>query len=219
MTDSPWAKEGTVSIKGARNPVIGAGGMRGNSGGVADVPGVAGVGGARAQPDMPEDGAPLPHILIRWDSAAPIYEACSSGGLETYLFSCYSKLLYLSGMPKKFDELAHEYYIIGMSNYPNDLSGRDRDAPQHSAAADAALGRMGERIRLATALKRKGKDALEPAKVLVLPAGSSLLVMLFFPRSTSVSLEDKEVSLESSDGVIEVRCRFKLKPMLRNGSL
>jgi hypothetical protein len=33
-----------------------------------------------------------PEILVRWDSAVPILEACSHGGMERHLFTCASKL-------------------------------------------------------------------------------------------------------------------------------
>ena len=164
------------------------------------------------------DSSPsAPQIQVRWDSAAPVYEACAKGGMERHLFSCSSKLLYLSGLGKKFDELRKEFYIVGMSNYPKALRGED--APQHSEAANAALDRMSRRIQQTTFLKRKGKPPSKPSYIVALPAGPALLLMVFFPRTDALSLADKEVVFESTNGTIDVKATFNLRRMLYQGKL
>jgi len=193
VTDSPWAREVTAHIKG--------------SDALFDTPLAAGT------------PSPAPRIVVRWDSAVPVREACSKGGMERYLFSCASKLLFLSGLSKKFEELSKEFYIVSMSNYPNTLPAKDRDAPQHSEAANAALERLSERVQHRTFLKRKGKDPIKPARVVTLPAGQTLLLMVFFPRAASLTLDDKEVSFESADGTVEVRTKFNLGKMIYGGRL
>jgi hypothetical protein len=208
VTDSPWAKEAGVHVRGGAIPNVETGPV---SGGLDD-PGSSVNGRARA-----DSSAPAPEILVRWDSAAPVYEACSKGGMERHLFSCASKLLYLSGLGKKFDELRQDFYIVSMSNYPKTLRGED--APEHSEAANAALERWSRRVQQATFLKRKGKSPSKPAYVVTLPAGQAMLLMVFFPRTEVLSVADKEVSFESSDGTIEVKATFNLRKMVFQGKL
>src|SRR5437762_3446879 len=138
VTDSPWAREANVTIKGDGGALIATA-----SGPFGQASGESGERGGATAAGIPA----VPKIVVRWDSAAPVCEACARGGLERYLFSCYSKLMYLSGLSAKFDELSKGFYILSMSNYPKSPLGRDGDAPQHSGASNAALERMGERLR------------------------------------------------------------------------
>ena len=70
-----------------------------------------------------------------------------------------------------------------------------------------------------TILKRTGTTKLLPAQVLVLPAGQTLLTIIFFPRSAALALDDKEVVLEMSDKRIDVKSRFNLTKMIYQGRL
>src|ERR1700688_1948884 len=191
VTDSPWAKEANVTTKGTDGTLPGT--ASGPFGGVSSESGETGPasrigGGSATAGAIPA----APNIIVCWDSAAPVCEACAQGGLKIYLFSCYSKLMYLSGLSARFDELSKAFYILSMSNYPKPPLGRDGDAPQHSAASNAALERMGQRLQQTTFIRRKGKAPLRPDKVLVLPAGHALLPVVFFPRTDSIALDDKE---------------------------
>jgi hypothetical protein len=193
VTNSPWAKQASVQIKGSDVPPLIAG-------------------------STPPAAPATPQILVRWDSALPVCEACEKGGLERPLFSCTSKLLYLSGLSRKFAELAKDFYVVSMSNYPKPVS-EWREDPQHSPAATAALERIAQRIQQAALLKPKGRTAIAPAHAVALPAGHVLLVMVFFSRTAPLTIEDKEVSFESSDGTIEIRSKFDLRRMVYNGKL
>jgi hypothetical protein len=128
--------------------------------------------------------------------------------------------LYLSDLGSKFDELSREFYIVSMSNYPNTASaGQDGSAPQHSAAANTALERLGGRLQQATFLKLAAKAALRPSRVAALPAGRVLLVVFFFPRSEPITAHDKEVLMESSDGTMQIKAKFNLQKMVYKGRL
>jgi hypothetical protein len=185
--------------------------MHDMGGGSARLDGVSAINGAPA----------VQHIVVRWDSAVPVSEACGKGGLEEKeLFSCASKLFYLSGLSQKFEELAKEFYIVSVSNYPKRLaSRRAEEAPQHSAAANAALEQMGQRIQQRTVIKRKGKSPFKPAHVMVLPAGRVLLLIVLFPRSEAVTLDDRQLLFQLTDDMIEVESRFSLKRMVYKGIL
>jgi hypothetical protein len=220
VTDSPWAKEAAVSFKGnAKLPVASRGGLAGRSAADASDPALgdrASNAGARPEVFTDSSSAPPP-VVVRWEAARPVCEACARGGMDRYLFSCTSKILYLSDLERKFDELAQAFYILSMSNYPN--PGQRADPPQHSSAAAAALERMSSRIQQSAFLKRAGKTPIEPSKVVILPAGRALLVILFFPRSEPITLADKEVVFDSEGETIVVKSRFNLGRMVYKGRL
>ena len=199
VTDSPWAREANVRVRAERIENI-----------VTMPMARGGIDPAVTQPIA------APQILVRWDSAAPVCEACSRGGMERPLFSCVSKLLYLWRLSDKFEKLQEEFYIISMSNYP---VPQGADAPQHSEAAKAALERLSTRIQHATFLKRKARSPLKPARVVALPAADKLLLMVFFPRTENLSATDKEVLFVSTDGTIELSARFDLRRMVYRNEL
>jgi hypothetical protein len=199
VTDSPWAREAQVRLRSEAIDKF------------VTIPAARdGVEPAGTPPIV------MPEILVRWDSAAPVCEACARGGMDRPLFSCVSKLLYLSSLSDKFITLQEEFYIVTMSNYP---APQGANAPQHSEAANAALERLSGRIQQATLLKRKGRNPLKPDHVAALPAGDKLLLMVFFPRTAALSVADKEILFESNDGTIEISARFDLRKMIYRDAL
>ena len=217
-TDSPWAREANVSLKGLNLPLASrnAPGRRA-PGPLEEQPGVSGrpSGGYAEASDRA-----MPTIVVRWESATPVSEACAKGGMDPYLFSCTSKLLYLSGLAQKFTDLAREFYIVSMSNYPN-LAGEGKagDAPQHSAAANAALESLAHSLQQTTFLRRGTKTPIQPAHAVALPAGRVLLIIFFFPRTEPISLADKEIGFTSSNGAMDVKTKFSLQKMVFRGRL
>jgi hypothetical protein len=207
VADSPWAREARVRLANQGMADIGA--TRSQGGPSSEQPPVdARMAGT------PSSGGP--QILVRWESALPVYEACSRGGMEQPLFSCVSKLLYLSNLGGKFDLLRQNFYILSMSNYPPLPSDR---APQHSEAANAALERMSQIIQQSTFLKRNGKRPFQAESVMTLPAGNTVLVIALFPRTESLSLADKKISFESADPRFEISASFNLARMAYQGRL
>jgi hypothetical protein len=78
---------------------------------------------------------------------------------------------------------------------------------------------MAQRIQRAAFLKWKGHPPVQADRVKALPAGQALLVMVFFPRSANLTLDDKEVMFESSDGTLEMTSRFNLRKMVYKSKL
>ncbi|MFL6417080.1 MAG: hypothetical protein ACJ74Y_15565 [Bryobacteraceae bacterium] len=224
ITDSPWAKPVLLRMnaedwppRDSRPRADSAGGM-----GAEGAPARTNPGGGIQNTATGEARGSTDRLrsVVRWDSAAPVREACARAGMESYSFSCYSKIMFVSGQAEKFDTLAKEFYILTVSDYPEDaLPRRDRDLPQHSSAANTAFERLGERIKAKTLLKRKGKENIAPEKVIVLPAGQTLLVIAFFPRSASVNVQDGSVVFESIRDPVVIRARFNLTKMVLNGKL
>jgi hypothetical protein len=213
VTDSPWAKPVTLGAKGD-DWVEGS-----NQSSLSKAP-VDRTGPSSVGADVNPNRAARSQSVVRWDSSSPVQEACAKAGMEPYAFSCYSKIMLVSGQSEKFDALAKDFYILTVSNYPKAaLPRRDQDAPQHSSESNAALERLGERLRSKTLLKRKAKESIAPEKVLVLPAGQALLVVVFFSRSASISPDDGNVVVELIQDPVEIRVRFNLKKMTVNGRL
>ncbi len=213
ITDSPWAKPVNLGMKGEDWA------EEGNPSRLSNTP-TAGTGPSSMRTEGNPNSAARSQSVVRWDSSSPMRDACAKAGMEPYAFSCYSKIMLVSGQSEKFDALAKEFYILTVSNYPKDaLPRRDQDAPQHSSEANAALERLGQRLKSKTVLRRKGKESIAPEKVLVLPAGQSLLVVVFFSRLASITLDDGNVVFESIHDLVEIRSRFNLKKMTLNGRL
>jgi len=119
VTDSPWAKEAAVSFKGNANlPVA-------SRGGLAAARGERASNAAGAGPEIFTDTSSTPPpVVVRWEAARPVCEACARGGMDRYLFSCTSKILYLSDLERKFDELAQAFYILSMSKLSKSRAAR-----------------------------------------------------------------------------------------------
>jgi hypothetical protein len=217
ITDSPWAKPVTLRVQGddwegrdrrLENP------------GAPETPSASPTRAptGRADPDSRPNSVARPALIVRWDSAAPVREACAKAGLQPYAFSCYSTIMFASGQADKFDALTRDFYILTVANYPRTvLPRRDQGAPQHSAEANAALERLGDRLKTKTILKRNGKQDIVPEKVL--PAAQSLLEVFFFSRSASINTQDRTVAFECSLDPVEIRSRFNLSKMTFDGKL
>src|SRR5215469_805398 len=151
VTSSPWAKTVNVHLPADTLPTSGSG-----------PPGAGGRQDPRAtKQDDNESSGVITHILVRWDSALPISEACSRGSnTEKDLFSCAAKLFSLSVLGKKFEEMRKGFYILSLTNYPITLRGKE--AIQHSDAGNAALERMCRRMEQTTYLKPKSRPAFRP---------------------------------------------------------
>jgi hypothetical protein len=220
VTDSPWAKEAHISVQGDMGAIVDTA-QSGRPGSVSADPSLSDPGVKHDMGGGMASAPTLQHIVVRWDSALPVSEACAQGDLEEKdLFSCASKLFYLSGLSKKFEDLAKEFYVVSVSNYPKMLAPRGaQEAPQHSAAANAALEQMGQRIQQRTVIKRKGKSPFKPAHVVVLPAGRVLLLIVLFPRSEALTLDDHELLFQLTDETVEIASRFNLRKMVYKGIL
>jgi hypothetical protein len=214
VTDSPWAKAAEVDWK------TGPGAMFESPDNLpADTPGTRSSNGPAAVQHQASRPA-SPKVIVRWDSAAPVCDACARGGLEKYLFTCTSKLLYVSGLSEKFAEMAQSFYIISLSNYPKIVpAGSGHEPPQHSPAAQAALERIGQRMQEMTWLRIKGREPIRPARVLILPAGTGLLPVIFFPRTELLTGDDPDLVFESGDGTLSLTVEFSLGKMVYHGKL
>ena len=70
-----------------------------------------------------------------------------------------------------------------------------------------------------TTLTPKGKGAIRPLGVELVPSNAGVDVLIGFPRTSPIALEDQEVDLVSQIGTATVKYKFRLKEMVFKGKL
>jgi hypothetical protein len=162
-------------------------------------PGAGTPGGGRGRGGPGGDVAtPAPvSVVLRWQTALPIKQA----------LAClkFGKDVANSADAKTFLDHEETTYVIAVSAPPEMLAG-----PQEQLKS-ALKGR--------TTLAVKGKGVLTPSDVQIMPNNKTVDVYFTFPRSASLSLDDKEVEFSTRIGPSAVTSKFRLKDMVFNGKL
>jgi hypothetical protein len=203
LQNSPWSHE--VSIGGAM-PMeggSGGGGRRGGggnndvggmaTGGTDSTPGRRGGGGGPGYPSEAAGGpggASSMLVRVRWQSALPVRQAIVLTQLGPEKAD--------SDQAKKFLNQVSNEYVVAVVGLPPLL-----DRVPEEQLAEFAKG---------AALQRKDKDPIPAGAVQRIP-GERGAVAFFFPKTSAITLEDKEVEFVSK-ARIEVRRKFKLKDMM-----
>jgi hypothetical protein len=211
VNDSPWARQTRAmlsnAIPGGR---AGAspepGGIDASSGGATGNRRQPNTGGGAFGPDPSVDidqpsqssqqGVP---IVIRWQTALPLRQAQMRGK--------YGKEAATSPEAQKYLEQEPNIYVIAVAGLPGLMVS--------SGAGDQAKQNIGEH----TTLTIKGREPLRPVAVQFVANGTSVDVLMAFPRTVPITLEDQEVELASQIGPASVKYKFKLKDMLLRGKL
>src|SRR5579872_741043 len=232
LSNSPWAQsvkasaqnQGQRSGMGRRGGGMGRigypgggypGGGGGYPGGGGGYPGGGGGGGGYPRGGGGGQSIQPFNATIRWQTALPVREA----------------LLKQAGATKTDDSKASETltapvtgYVIALAGLPETLpSGRSRgrygssgsdsdDRDSNSDPNAAALDQM----KSTTRLNPKDQASIYPEKIERQPDGT---VLITFPRSTPISLDEKEVEFVTHVGSVEIRHKFKLKDMMYQGKL
>jgi hypothetical protein len=195
LKESPWAKDTTTKVqkgKGKEDTQSDSqrlGVNRSMSGGVGATTGLN-----AGTPDM--SGMPDPRVTVRWDSALPVRQALSKQGPA-------------AGADKPAMEGESASYIVAVAGLP-------RAGEYMGAMVAAAVNRLDQLVAV-TSITIKGKPVLTPEKIEYGRDGTSLLFV--FPRTSPISLDDKEVEFATKIGTMEVRRKFKLKDMVYQGKL
>jgi hypothetical protein len=208
LQNSPWSHEVSVgggmagmdrgSSGGGRRG--GGAGANGDMGGIGvagadtDMSGGGGGGGRRGSgggsPGEVGRGASI-MIHVRWQSAMPVREAIVLTQLGPEKAD--------SEQAKKFlGQVANEY-VVAVVGLPAGL-----DRVPNEQLNELAKG---------ASLQRKDKDPIAAAAVQRIP-GEKGAVAFFFPKTSEITLEDKEVEFITRVARIEVRRKFKLKDMM-----
>lgn len=203
VTKSPWAKEASLSSNPDRMAGMGRrGGMGGGGGRMGGGMGGPGMGGPRGEGRSGSRSAP--QLTVRWDSAAPVREAAAKGQPDA--------------QAKKVAEWAREFYVVTITGMPM-MQGRGRGEGQPESDSDR-VAHAEDRLKDVTVLKLKGSGgSIAPARVEVTGAAGGRVIALLFPRSETISLDDKEVDFETLMGPREVKLKFTLKDMVYRGKL
>lgn len=232
VSKSPWAKDTAVTMSGGMGQGSGGGegrgrggrggGSAGGGGGMGEIGGAGtaggggignggggggGRGGAGGGGDMgAQPGPEAPHVIVRWDSSSAVRAAMKR-----------------VSMTKSVEEAdASAFYIVTVDGIRMPGRGGARGAAQPAQATGPRpmAPEQQDRLKAVTNLTSKGKDALQPGKIDVMTDEDGKMTFRFyFPRSTELSLDDKEVTFQTRVGPAEVKQKFVLKDMTFDGKL
>lgn len=214
LQNSPWARQVSVSLGGPAQATDGGGGGRGGSrgggggggmgSGMGDAtagamdspnmngPNSGGRGGAGGQMES-LGGGPSILVTVRWQSALPVRQAL-----------VVSKL----GREKATSEEASKFLNQELPGYILALIG----LPAEMARIPAE--RLNEIAKTSTALHIKDKDPIPALKAEAVSRDKLVEIYFVFPKTSPITLDDKEVEFAVSVGHIEVKRKFKLKDMM-----
>jgi hypothetical protein len=196
LTNSPWAREYTISIPPGGGEFGDPGGQPMSAGG--------GRGGGGGGASLTTGGAPsgigglAPNVFARWQSALPVKQA--------FVRIKYGAEAATSPEAKQALEHADTDYVIVVSgNLKSLLFGNSETLKK--ALMDA------------TSLSVKGKDSVKPSDVQIALDKNPNDMVIHFPRTTPITVDDKEVELDTRFGRLPLKFKFRPKDMVYNGKL
>ncbi|MGA8030236.1 MAG: hypothetical protein WB992_24095 [Bryobacteraceae bacterium] len=216
LANSPWAQRADAffSTPGSDDE---------NARAAASIPGPApaGMAGRNGVTDGKWDGgvgrnvrtgAPSLPIMIRWDSALPVREALlrSQPDRPPVALAASDKdyIITVMGLAPggKYRQSGH-LQTNSQSDQAGDSQARESQDPEE----------MLEGLMKASILAPNGKPPILPEDVKLDPETGTL--HLFFPRTASIDLSDKEVTFATRFGSIRITKTFRLKDMTYKGKL
>jgi hypothetical protein len=206
LQNSPWSHEVSVSFAGGG----GGGGRRERGGGrTGEAEGTtggtgrnAGSGGSAAGAGM-EIAASI-MLEVRWQSARPVREAM--------VVVRFGREKLDSADAKAFLSQVSPGYIVGICGIPPEFArGIARATPEQ----------LQQSAKTTTSLVMKDKELIQASGAQLVPSQKPNMsdLYFFFPKTTEITLEDKEVEFVSRLGPIEIRRKFKLKDMVLGDKL
>jgi hypothetical protein len=200
-TDSPWSKQVPLSVSGGGRGPDTSRGKRG-AGGVDSEAGMGGGSGSRnSQKEVDSQGqsggGAAPVIYVSWRSALAFRQAVAKAKFGDEAAT--------SADAKKMVEEDPKSYVIMISG----LSGRSL--------------RGGDKIKESlipnTSLIVKGKDPIQATDLQIGGNEQRPVLVFIFPKTTPITLDDKDVEFSTKLGSIAVKQKFHLKDMVLNGKL
>ena len=208
FNNSPWARQARAVLGNITPGAAGRGGQpavgdaSSNDSGVPKgrEPGGAGrLGSAPNDLDQTPQSLQQIPVIVRWQSALPLRQA--------QMRRKYGKEAATSPEAQKFLADEPSIYVVSISGLAGSLVS--------SGGGDQARQNIAEKSTLTV----KGKPPLHPIDVDFLAIGATVDVLIGFPRSTRITLEDQEVELTSEIGGATLRYKFRLKDMVLRGKL
>ena len=208
FNNSPWGRQaravigGTPPAPAGRSGQPAVGDASSNDSGVPkgrEPGGVGRLGSAPSDVDQgPQSQVAVP-VIVRWQSALPLRQA--------QMLAKYGDSVAISPEAQKFLTDEPAIYVVAISGLGGSIvSAGGGDQARQSIAQKSTL-------------TVRGKPPLHPIDVDFLAVGSTVDVLIGFPRTTRITLEDQEVDLASEIGRASVRYKFKLKDMVVRGKL
>lgn len=208
FNNSPWARQARATVAtvapaaAARSGQPAVGDASSNDSGVPKGREPAGAGRMGSSPSDfdpgPQSQIGVP-VIVRWQSALPLRQAQMLGKFGDSVATSAEAQKFLADEPS--------IYVIAVSG----LAG--------SIVSAGGGDQVRESIAEKSTLTVKGKPPLHPIDVDFLAVGSTVDVLIGFPRSTRITLDDQEVDFASEIGRATVRYKFKLKEMVLRGKL
>ncbi len=155
-------------------------------------------------------------LTVRWYSALPIKQA-----LAAYRLGAEAQ----EGTDVEVEET---HYTIGLSGVSGALF-RDRNRSKAETGEDPWQA-ISERLKSESFLKISGREPIQAVEIEMRNARELDVVdaremrgraeiLLMFPRSEAITLEDKQVEFVTTMANQKVKKKFKLKDMVYNGKL
>ena len=146
-----------------------------------------------------------PQVVVRWESADPFRQA---------------SLRAQNSHAKQIEEWSKEFYVVSVSGMSMMRGGGREAGPDQRPQPDPArMEQMQQRMKDATLLKRKSRKIRSHRHVWNSAGGEGMTMVFLFPRSDAIDADDKEVTLETAFGPMQVKAKFNLKDMVYNGKL
>lgn len=214
LKSSPWTHEVSVNLSGGSPMSSGGGGRgsRGNGQGM-EVPnaggdmtgvgnsapgGMSGGGGGRGgrgggeSGGGPQGGVSM-MLRVCWQSALPVRQATVIARLGREKLE--------SEEAKKFLAQDNPVYVIEILDLPPEMARFPKE-------------RLNEMAKTTTSLRIKDKDPIAASGAQSTSREKAVDVYFIFPKTSPITLEDKEVEFVSTLGRFEIKKKFKLKDMV-----
>ena len=194
LSDSPWAKGFTPTVKTSqqshRSGGMGRGGGIGIGGIGIGLPGMGGrhggYGGGGGNGGSPPIEAPK--LTLRWESAMPVRTA------------------ELKAHEKDEPTLDEGQYAITVYGVPSRMLNGEFD-------------KLGDQFKKQAALKRDGKKDLKPSRVQVVDGADGPVITYFFPMTAEITKQDHRVEFDATIERLELTQSFFPEDMVWQGKL
>ncbi len=218
LHNSPWARQVSLSPGGSGGQMPSSrGGGRNRTGDMGEIAGAStggtgemaggggGAGGGGRQrgggglDEMSGGGAtPSISVTLTWESSLPVRQA--------RVKAKYGSEAATSPEAKKIiDQDPNMYVIAVVGPALRAMAGRGGESPEE----------MKKAVMEQTSLSVKGKDPIKCSNIQVGRADA----LFFFPKTTPLTLDDKDVEFSTRIGQIPVKYKFHVKDMVFNGKL
>jgi hypothetical protein len=195
-TNSPWSKQVPVPL--GETSGSSGGGRRNKGMGGGDIDSTLGNGGSAGRSGAQEvGGAASITLTVSWRTALAVREAVAKEKFGAEVAT--------SADAKKIVEEEQKFYGIMVGG----LSGRVLRSDEKTK----------ESLLQNTTLSVKGKDPIQATDLKMGGNEQRAVVMFMFPKTSPLSLDDKDVEFTTKLGPIVVRQKFHLKDMTLNGKL